>query len=282
MARSRKPRKPAPADTDAARGLPSVLTEEEALRGFWPRFPVSPEPFAEDIEETLPQRDFYTAGASSSLASRLDDFVARAETLTKRKKFAEALGLLRALMTVIIELMDHADDSYGSLGGTFRAGFKVYLAISPASAQIDDRDFLHDLLGLLIWEDYGLTDDQTNGYFARLSKEQGDCCVEFLQRHIADLAAEHLTYQSEQALTLLGQVAAEQDRFDQFEDLARRMGSREWQRIVRLVDRAVKKRKRELAVRVFEAALTPGPHQGFLARKFEKLRQGHWSPDPRK
>ncbi len=33
-----------------------------------------------------------------------------------------------------------------------------------------------------------------------------------------------LEYQSEEALTFLGQVIAEQERFDEFEDLAKQMG----------------------------------------------------------
>ena len=88
--------------------------------------------------------------------------------------------------------------------------------------------------------------------------------------------------QSEEALTLLGRVVAEQERFDMFEGLAREMGSREWQRVIRLADRAVKKRKRPLACKVFEAALTEGPHLDFLTRKYEQLKRGQWSPDPRK
>jgi hypothetical protein len=47
------------------------------------------------------------------------------------------------------------------------------------------------------------------------------------------------------------------------------------------VDRAVKKRKRPLAVRVFEAAMHPGAHLDFLTRKYEQLIQGRWNPDPR-
>jgi hypothetical protein len=258
------------------------LDEEEALRGYWPLFPVSPEPVAEEVEAVLPSQDFLTARGSSALADRLDRFVARTAKLVEGKKFAKAQALLRGWMTVMIELMVHADDSYGSLGDTFRAGFKAYLAITPAMSGIDEQVFLHDLLGLLIWEDYGLTDDQTDGYFAHLSQEQGDCCVEFLEDHVSELQAAGRVYQSEKALTLLGQVIAEQDRFDQFEALARRMGSLEWQRIIQLADRAVKKRKRDLAKRVFEAALTPGAHHHFLSGKFEKLRKGHWSPDPRK
>jgi hypothetical protein len=303
MARSERPRKqrsspengegkrPAaatPADTDVALNVPAgsatplALSEEQALRGYWARFPVSPEPFALEVEAALPQKDFFKEGDSFKLSRRLDQFVARAEKLTAGKRFAEAQALLRGWVTVVIELMRRADDSYGSIGMSFEEGFKAYLDLPLPETGIDEQVFFHDLLGLLIWEDYGLTDDETEGYFARLSRPQGDCCLEFLERQVAGLKAECRPYQSEKALTLLGQVAAEQDRFELFESLARRMGTREWRRIVRLVDRAVKKRRRELATSVFEAALTPGPHQDFLARKFEQLRGGRWNPDPRK
>jgi hypothetical protein len=83
-------------------------------------------------------------------------------------------------------------------------------------------------------------------------------------------------------LTLLGQIVAEQNRFERFEELARHMGTRHWKRIVVLADRAIKKRQRQLAVAVFEAALSLGMHEGFLRRKYEQLKKGKWSPDPRR
>ena len=46
--------------------------------------------------------------------------------------------------------------------------------------------------------------------------------------------------------------------------------------------RAVKNRKRELARKVFEAALTSGSHLTFLRKKYERLEQGKWNPDPKK
>ena len=90
-----------------------------------------------------------------------------------------------------------------------------------------------------------------------------------------------LDYQDEHALTLLGQVAAEQNRFELFEELAKAMGTREWKRIIVLADRAIKKRKCKLAVTVLEAALSPGRHEGFLRKKYEQLQRGKWNPDPR-
>ena len=80
----------------------------------------------------------------------------------------------------------------------------------------------------------------------------------------------------------MGQVVAEQERFDEFEDLARQMGSRAWRRIVRLADIAMKRQKKRLALKVFEAAMTKGDHLDFLTKKYEKLKLGNWSPDPKK
>ena len=78
--------------------------------------------------------------------------------------------------------------------------------------------FFPDLLDFLIWEDYGLTDDGIEGYFRGLTEGQADLCVEHLRREIAALLEDDLEYQSEEALTFLGQVVAEQERFDEFED----------------------------------------------------------------
>ena len=77
-------------------------------------------------------------------------------------------------------------------------------------------------------------------------------------------------------------MIAEQERFDEFEDLAKQMGSRARRRIIRLVDRAMKRQKKPLAIKVFEAAMTKGDHLDFLTKKYEKLKRGHWSPDPKK
>ena len=106
--------------------------------------------------------------------------------------------------------------------------------------------------------------------------------VYYVQQQIQELQADDLDYQYEEALTLLGQVVAEQHRFDRFEALARQMGARHWKRIVVLADRAVQQRKRQLAIAVFEAALSPGMHEGFLRKKYEQLKKGKWSPDPRR
>jgi hypothetical protein len=82
---------------------------------------------------------------------------------------------------------------------------------------------------------------------------------------VAALRDDDLEYQSDEALTLLGQVIAEQERFDEFEDLAQQMGSRAWRRIVRLADSAMQRQKKPLALKVLEAAMTTGDHLIFIS-----------------
>jgi hypothetical protein len=178
--------------------------------------------------------------------------------------------------------MEVADDSFGCLGDSFRDGFATYLAVPLEATGIDPTVFFHDLLTLLIWEDYGLTYEQTEGYFARLTPEEGDLCIEYVQQQMQELQDDDLDYQAEEALTLLGQIVAEQHRFDRFAELARHMGTRHWKRILVFADWAVKQRKRQLAIAVFEAALSPGMHEGFLRQKYAQLQKGKWNPDPRR
>ena len=264
------------------RNTPRKRRSEHALRGYWPHFPVSPEPYAEKIDSHFNTETFYPERATSRLSDKLDRYVEQANNLSNSGKSAEAQALLRAWMTVIIELLSHADDSSGSIGDCFDDGFAAYLKIPLDGTGIDEEVFFPDLLDFLIWEDYGLTNDRIEGYFKGLNEDQADLCVEYLRHEVAALRDDDLEYQSEEALTLLGQVIGEQERFDLFEDLAREMGSREWQRVIRLADRAVKKRKRPLACKVFEAALTKGSHLDFLTKKYEQLKSGKWDPDPRK
>ena len=253
-----------------------------ALRGYWDRFPVSPQSYYETIGSHFLSRAFYPESMSFKIAQTLDRYAEKAGKLLEAGKAAQALSLLRGWMVVIVELMEKADDSGGWIGMSFKEGFTAYLKIPLDQTGIDEAVFFPDLLDFLIWEDYGLTDRGIEGYFKGLNDRQADLCVEHLRHEVADLRDDDLEYQSEQALTFLGQVVAEQERLDEFEELARQMGSREWQRIIRLVDGAMKRGKKPLAIKVFEAALTGGTHLNFLTKKFEKLKQGHWDPDPRK
>jgi hypothetical protein len=268
--------------SDAMRHTPRQRRYAYALRGFWPCFPASPASYAARLASQFATRRWFSANQSFGLARKLDTFLDEVASVIQQDKYAQAQAMLRAFLTVVIELMEVADDSFGCLGDSFRDGFAKYLAIPRDETGIDATVFFHDLLTLLIWENYGLTYEQTEGYFAGLTPDEGDLCIAYVHQQLQELQADDLDYQYEEALTLLGQIVAEQHRFEQFEALARDMGTRQWKRIVVLADRAVKQRKRSLAIAVFEAALSPGMHEGFLRKKYEQLQKGKWSPDPRR
>ena len=268
--------------SDAMRHTPRQRRYADALRGLWPCFPASPASYAARLASQFATRRWFSANQSCGLARKLETFVDEVASVSQHDRYAQAQAMLRAFLTVVIELMEVADDSCGCLGDSFRNGFAPYLALPLDATGIDARVFFHDLLTLLIWEDYGLTYEQTEGYFAGRTPEEGDWCIDYLQQQMQELQDDDLDYQAEEALTLLGQVVAEQQRFDRFEELARHMGTRHWKRIIVLADRAVKQRKRQLAVTVFEAALSPGVHEGFLRQKYEQLKKGKWNPNPRR
>lgn len=264
------------------RATPQKKGFECALYGHWNDFPISPRPYAEEIAANFNGHKFYTERESFSVSRRLDRYITEGKNLAAQGDHAEALAMLRAVLTETIQVMGFADDSCGVIGDSFQAAFREYLAIEPVSTGIDETVFLHDLLMLLIWEDYGLTYRQTDGYFGKLSREQGQICIDFLRQQIEHLKAEDLDYQAQEALTLLGQVASEQGRFELFISLAREMKSDHWRRILLLADAAMQGRKRDLAMLVFEAALQPGPHYDYLRSSYEQLQHGVWKPDLKK
>lgn len=264
------------------RSTPRKKGFEFALHGYWDDFPISPRPYAEEIAANFNSHKFYTERESFSISRRLDRYITEGKKLAVRGDHAEALAMLRAVLTETIQVMGFADDSCGAIGDSFHAAFREYLALDNEAAGIDETVFLHDLLTLLIWEDYGFTYNQTYGYFGKLSQEQGQICLDFLRQQIEHLKAEDLDYQAQEALTLLGQVACEQGRYELFIALAREMKSDHWRRILLLADTAVKARKRDLAKLVFEAALQPGPHYDYLRQHHEQLRRGVWNPDLKK
>ena len=268
--------------SDAMRHTPRQRHYAYALRGFWPCFPVSPTSYAERLASQFHTCRWFSENQSFGLARKLDAFLDDVASVIQQAQYAQAHAMLRAFLTVVIELMAVADDSFGCLGDSFRDGFAKYLAMPRDETGIDATVFFHDLLTLLIWEDYGLTYEQTEGYFAELTPEEGTLCIESVHQPMQALQAEDLDYQYEEALTLLAQVVAAQHRFERFEAFARDMGTRQWQRMVVLADRAVKQRKRPLALAVCEAALSPGMHEGCLRQKYEQRKKGKWSPAPRR
>lgn len=87
-----------------------------------------------------------------------------------------------------------------------------------------------------------------------------------------ELGELELTDPSEEALILLGLPYVRQKMFDRYLEIARQMGTREWQRITRLAEAAEQSGQHELALAVYEASLGQGWHEKYLREQYEKLK----------
>ena len=161
--------------SEAMRHTPKQRHYAYALRGFWPCFPVSPASYAERLVAQFPTRRWFSENQSFGIARKLDTFVEAWPAMIHQGQYAQAQAMLRAFLTVVIELMKVADDSFGCIGDSFRDGFAKYLTMPLDETGIEATVFFHDLLTLLIWEDYGLTYEQTDGYFEGLTPKRVLC-----------------------------------------------------------------------------------------------------------
>jgi hypothetical protein len=249
---------------------PRAIRETRALRGYWPRFPVSPERYADPLARLYKTSGYYTENQSFTLERKLSGFVNKR---LKRANLAEEVALHRAFLTVVLEKIEIVDDSSGVIGDLYDQVFGDYIALPRDELDMPATDFLQDLLELLIWEDYGFTDQKQPAFFAGLAPAEVDLAEIILRTQWHELDELDLVYQSEEALTMLGLLCVEQGLFEQFVDLAEAMGSRAWQRITRMAERAEKEGRLDLALAVYEAALGPGFHERFLHKKYEELKE---------
>ena len=270
--------------SDAMRILPKARFRDIALHGLWTPFPVSPQPYCETLRAAFNWRRCYEEDDSWGLARKLDAAATTARKLEQQGRLPEAFSAHRAILTVTLELMERADDSYGTIAQSFEFVFKNYLTLSRQPIGISVDGFFTDLLELLLFEGYSLTWRHTDGFFAAVKPEEGDFCLSYLRRRIHELTAWDLDHEVEQARGFTAQIVSEQKRWDSFVSVAGELGTQDWQSIVLLADTAVRARKRDLASLVFQAALadTQGSHFDFLSKKHAQLLKGQWSSDPRK
>ena len=132
--------------SEAMRRPPRERRYAHALYGHWPRFPVSPKPYADKMRSRFGTTEFYTENQSFKVSDRLDRLACRADRLLTSERYAEALALLRAWLTVVIEVIEMADDSCGCIGDSFDLGFRAYLKIPLEKTGIEDAVFFPDLL----------------------------------------------------------------------------------------------------------------------------------------
>lgn len=249
---------------------PRKLREVKAMRGHWDRFPVNPEEYANSLERRYKSKGYYSENQSFGLEEKLSEFIKKQES---RASLAKRFAFYRAFLTVVVEKMNMVDDSFGVIGELYQDVFQKYYRLDRTKLDMSPSDFFQDLLELLIWEDYGFTDEVQPDFFASLAQSEIPVVESILQRQWEELSKLEIEYQAEEALTMLGMLNVQHQCFDNFVPLAKIMGTRHWQRITTMSEMAEKHQQYELALAVYEACLQPGDHKKFLSGQYNKLRR---------
>jgi len=248
---------------------PRWQREQSSMHGYWGHFPVSPAAFADGIAAIFKLGKLYEEDESFKLERRLTAFLDRyEENLDQASLFA----LYRAYLTVLLDKINQVNDSYGVIGQGYESVFEAYYQLDRADLALRSEIFFQDLLELLIWEDYGFTYQKQPDFFASLAEQDVPVVEAILLQEWRELGELELAYQSEKALTMLGLLYARQKMFDRYLEIARQMGTREWQRITRLSEAADASGQNDLALAVYEACLGPGWHEKYLREQYEKLK----------
>jgi hypothetical protein len=241
--------------------------EARAIRGYWHRFPISPEEYAASLESLYTASSWYSKDRSLALERRLSAFV---ESKEADASLAELFALYRATVTVLTEKMGLVDDSYGVVGTLCQQVFEKYTQLDRAALDMSLEILLQDLVELMIWEDYAGTHTGGPIFFADLAAHEVPLGESILQEQWHELCDLELDYHAEKALTMLGMLYERQQMFDKFVPVARAMGTRAWQRITAMSEAAEKRGRYKLALAVYEACLGPGLHEDFLRRRYRE------------
>jgi hypothetical protein len=193
--------------TDAMRNTPRRRLEARALRGHWPRFPVSPGRFEPELRRVVGfdghydyHNDYRAAGLLARLLEMQIDIL-----VTTAASDLERLALHRAAMTVIIEMMERVDDSLADMATLFEVSERAYLELARGVAGLDG--ILRDLLELAVWENYGLIHG-VDDFLGALEEEHANVALRELAAIIAELRRERLGYQLARAVALRRVVLA--------------------------------------------------------------------------
>ncbi len=248
---------------------PQKQREARAMRGHWDLFPVSPDNYAGLLEKCY-KKSGYSEDQSHALESKLSSFIKKHEA---RASSPQVFALYRAFLTVVIEKMEMVDDSFGTIGDSYKEKLKIYYQLDRSELDMDSSDFFQDFMELLIWEDYGFTCEQMPDLFASLSSSEIPMVESILQDQRKELNELELEYQAEEALTMLGMLYVQNQLFDKFIPAAEIMGTHEWERITTMSEMAEKHKKYDLALAVYEACMGPGDQRDCLREEFNELKK---------
>jgi hypothetical protein len=249
---------------------PRSIFFEEALQGNWDILPVNPQKQAEALRKKFKKKTHYSKGQTHALEEKLASYIEKNE---RKATLPKLFALYRAFLTVILENMDNIDDSYGVIGDLSISVFEKYLELDWRQLPIDAKGYFTDIINYVIWEDYGVTYEVYPAMFTGLTKSEIKEVELLLQTEQEKLIKHHLTYQAENALTMLGSLYAKNYLFNKFIPIAKEMGTREWKRILALSEAAEIKGKYEIALSVFDVAIKEsGDHTEYWRKEYTKLK----------
>jgi hypothetical protein len=255
--------------TDAMRHTPRDRLYERALRGRWPLFPVSPEPFYERLANGLGD-GYRSKGQTFRLERRIEAARARLDRNTAKNP-AKRHAARRALLAFCYEAMERCDDSYGLIGELAQEALLTYARIAFEPAGIDGETWCEDLCELLVWEDWGLLHRHETKPFAQIYGALAEHAEHFLLALADELRAHRLRYQADQALENVAYLHIAAGRLTSFAPAAAKLGSERWMPIVALAQAAIARDRHDIAREVFAAADRPGLQRDHLRERCIEL-----------
>jgi hypothetical protein len=242
---------------------PRRLLRERALHGNWREFAVSPARFEPVFASVVERRDFYPKRATFSLCRRMESALTK-ESQELGESPAGRLALHRAFLNGMLSAMDRADDSFGALGELFQWKLPEYFNVPWNETGVAPDVYYRDFLEFATWEDYGLTWHRLGSFFEAVDPAHVETIESSLRALREELLSHSLGYKAERALTLIGELHVAQRSFARFAELAREMGSREWERITTMAETAGRAGRDDLVLEIFAAADQPGFHREHL------------------
>ena len=240
---------PAMADTPRAR------LGRRALRGYWDRFPVSPEASYEAFAVPIARR----AADRSRRYGLVRPFLSCLQRLDKGSGHDPAcrLAVYRAFLAAGLEAMDRGLGS-GGVVDLLTSTLFDYLGIPWEQTGVATEDYYRDMCELLVWEDYALTFERETLPFERIAPEHALLAEEILWSLEAEYRGHGLEYHALRAAENLAYLNACLGRFDRMAPTAQVLGPDGWVAVRAMAEAALAAGRGGLAMEVFSAADRPG------------------------
>lgn len=255
--------------TGPMRNPPSARLTARCLFGAWPRLAVSPQPFYDtlrryvDLDDGRFDNGWAMREVTSDLDEGLDALVARA------RNDAVRLAARRATLSLLYQLAEIADDSYGYLGDTAQAVIEQYARTGWRFTGVAPEVYWRDLLGwCALASNYGLLHRIEVDVF-RWAKVGPD--LDVVDATLADLAGEFATarmqWHAEEAQALRASAVVASGRVTRFAVTAEAIGPVRWTAIEQLVDAALRRKRREVARQVLDSAERAGAQPSWVRQR---------------